>query len=423
MKKNVLIIGSGAREHALGWKLSQSPKVGKIYFAPGTAGTARIGENTGIDVLDIRTLIKFAKSHDVYLTAAGPDDALAAGVVDAFNKEGLKIFGPTKAAAQIESSKVFAKQLMKDEGIPTAKFQKFTDPAKALAYINKTGLPIVIKASGLALGKGVVIAKTLDEAEKSIDEMMVKKIFGDSGSEVIIEEFLEGKEVSIHAFCDGKTVSLFPVGRDHKAIFEGNKGPNTGGMGTLAPVPGFDEQFIEEINNTIVLPVIKGLKKKGISFTGCLYPGLILTKQGPKVLEFNSRFGDPEMESYMRILDTDIFDILEACADGTLSKLKIKWKKQTACCIVLASACYPARSSKGDIIKGLEKFDSKNDIVVFHFATKVENGNIVTNGGRVLGVTATGKNLDDALSKAYSVIGENGIYFKGMQYRKDIGKN
>lgn len=422
MKKNILIIGSGGREHALGWKLKQSPKAGKIYFTPGTAGTAQIGENTGISALDIDSLIKFAKTHDIYLTVAGPDDALAAGIVDAFKKEKLKIFGPTRDAAQIESSKAFSKQLMKDEDIPTAAFKKFSDPAEAKKYIAKQKFPIVIKASGLALGKGVIIANELAEAERTIDEIMVKRVFGKAGDELIIEEFLEGKEVSVHAFCDGKTVSLFPVSRDHKAIFDGNRGPNTGGMGTLAPVPGFGKVFLKEIERLVVLPTLNGMKKKGIEFRGCLYPGLKLTEKGPKVLEFNSRFGDPEMESYIRILDTDIFDILEACADGTLSKIKIKWKKQTACCIVLASEGYPGKYNKGEVIHGLEKFDGKNDIVVFHFGTKLDKGKAVTNGGRVIGITATGNNLDEALAKAYSVIGKNGIYFKGMQYRRDIGK-
>jgi phosphoribosylamine--glycine ligase len=422
VKKSVLIIGSGGREHALGWKLQQSPQVDKIYFAPGSTGTELIGESTGINIFDHKSLIQFALEKKIYLTIAGPDDALAGGVVNAFVEKGLKIFGATKEAAQIESSKAFSKQLMREEGIQTAEFKKFTDASKAKKYVLKQGLPIVIKASGLALGKGVVIAKTIDEATSIIDDILVKKVFGSAGDEIIIEEFLEGKEISIHAFCDGKTVSLFPVSRDHKSIFENNCGPNTGGMGTIAPVPGFDKSFLEDVKRTIVLPVLKGMKKKGITFTGCLYPGLILTKHGPKVLEFNSRFGDPEMESYMRILETDIFDILEACADGTLSQLKIKWKKQTACCIVLASEGYPGTYKKGEIIYGLEKYDGKNDIVVFHFGTKIENGTIVTNGGRVLGVTATGKTLDEALDKAYSVIGKNGIYFNGMQYRRDIGR-
>ncbi len=432
VKKSVLIIGNLAREHALGWKLKQSAKVGKIYFAPGNVGTGLIGENTGIDALDIKSLVKFAKTHNIYLTVAGPDASLAAGVVDEFKKAKMKIFGPTKNAAQIESSKAFSKQLMKEENIPTAVFKKFTDPSKANKYVKTLSLPIVIKASGLASGKGVIIAKTLDVAQRLIDDILIKKIFGESGNEIIIEEFLEGHEISIHAFCDGKTVSVFPVSKDHKSIFENNLGPNTGGMGTIAPVPGLNKSFLKEVNQTIVQPALNGMKKKGITFTGCLYPGLILTKQGPKVLEFNSRFGDPEMESYMRILETDIFDILEACVNSTLSQLNIKWKKQFACCIVLASAGYPGTVKTGEIIHGLKltpplikggREGFNNDVAVFHFGTKIENGNLVTNGGRVLGITAIGNTLDQALDKAYAMIGEKGIHFSGMQYRRDIGRS
>jgi len=420
VKNNILIIGSGAREHALGWKLKQSPKVGKIYFAPGSFGTEQIGTSTNIDTFDHQALIKFAKDEKIDLTIASPDDVLASGVVNEFKKENLKIFGPTKEAAQIESSKVFAKKLMKEEKIPTAKYETFTDYKKAKQYLQNHSLPIVIKASGLALGKGVIIAKTLQEAESSLEDIMVKKIFAEAGSEVVVEEFLEGREVSIHAFSDGENISLFPSSRDHKPIFEGNKGPNTGGMGTIAPVVEITEKQMEEIKNEIVIPVIRALKKRGIPFAGCLYPGLMMTKDGPKVIEFNSRFGDPETESYMRLLDSDLFDILNACASGTLNKQKIKWSKKSACCIVLASAGYPASSHKGDVVSGLEKIKDK-DIVIFHFATKKENGKVVTNGGRVLGVTATGENLEEALNKAYSVIGKDGINFDGIQYRKDIG--
>lgn len=419
-KKRILIISSGAREHAIGWRLSQSPHVGKIYFAPGTPGTATVGENTGIGALDFDALTTFAKKKKIDLTVAAPDDILAAGVVNAFREKGLKIFGPTKEAAQIESSKAFAKQLMAEENIPTAKYQTFTDAKKAKAYVKKEGAPIVIKASGLALGKGVVIAKTLDEALDAIDDAMVKKVFGNAGNEIVIEEFLEGPEVSIHAFSDGETIALFPTSRDHKPIFDGNKGPNTGGMGTIAPLPEITKKQMDEIKKTIVLPVIKGLKKRGIPFTGLLYPGLMMTKDGPKVIEFNCRFGDPETESYMRILESDLYEVLLACAEGNLSNVQLDWGNKSACCIVLASKGYPATSHKGDVISGLEK--AKKDVVVFHFATKLIDGNIMTNGGRVLGVTATGKTIDEALQKAYDVIGENGIHFDGMQYRKDIGK-
>lgn len=420
-KQNILIIASGAREHALGWKLAQSPKVGKIYFAPGTPGTETVGVSTGIAATDFDALIAFAKKEKIDFTVAAPDDILAAGIVDEFKKHNLKIFGPSKNAAQIEASKAFAKQLMKEEGIPTATYESFTDYKKAKKYLQNHPLPIVIKASGLALGKGVIIAQTHEEAERTLEDIMVKKIFGNAGSEVVIEEFMQGEEVSIHAFSDGEHVSLFPTSRDHKPIYEGNKGPNTGGMGTIAPLPDVTTEQIENIKKKIVLPAIKGMKKRGMPFVGCLYPGLMMTKDGPKVVEFNCRFGDPEIESYMRILETDLFDILNACVDGTLDKQKIKWSNKFACTIVLASANYPAGSHKGDIIKGLENIKDK-DIVTFHFATKQENGNIVSNGGRVLGITATGKKLDDALDKAYSVIGENGIHFDGMQVRHDIGR-
>lgn len=419
-KKNVLIIASGGREHALGWKLKQSEKVGKIYFAPGNAGTAKIGINTDIAALDFASQVEFAKTHDIALTIAGPDDILAAGVVDAFQNAGLKIFGPSKAAAQIEASKAFAKDLMQTEGIPTAKYQTFTDAEKAKAYIKEQGAPIVIKASGLALGKGVVVAMTLEEAEKAIEDAMVTKVFGEAGSEVVIEEFLQGPEVSIHAFSDGENVALYPTSRDHKPIFEGNKGPNTGGMGTIAPLPEISSEQLETIKKTIVIPAIEGMKKRGIPFVGTLYPGLMMTKDGPKVIEFNCRFGDPEFESYMRLLKSDIYDILVACVDGTLADLTIEWHDQFACCIILASAGYPASSQKGIAIHGLET--AKEDAVVFHLGTKQDGENIVTNGGRVLGVTAVGNTLDEALDKAYSAIGENGIHFEGMQYRKDIGR-
>ncbi|HVF69846.1 MAG TPA: phosphoribosylamine--glycine ligase [Xanthomonadales bacterium] len=421
-KNNILIISSGAREHAVGWKLKQSPKVGKIYFSPGTVGTETVGESTGIAALDFDKLIKFAIKNKIDLTVAAPDDILAAGIVNAFQKKKLKIFGATKEAAQIESSKAFAKDLMTKENIPTAKYETFTNAQDAKKYLKKHQFPAVIKASGLALGKGVIISPNLDHALKTIDEIMVKKIFGDAGNEIVIEEFLTGKEISIHVFSDGLTFSIFPTSRDHKPIFEGNRGPNTGGMGTIAPVPKISKKDLDIIKTKIVEPALNGLKRRGTPFAGCLYPGLMMTKNGPKVIEFNSRFGDPEMESYMRLLKTDLFDILNGCAEGSLSKIKVRWSKKSACCIVLASANYPATSHKGDVIHGLEKFENNKDIVVFHFATKKENGRIVTNGGRVLGITAVGKTLNEALKKAYSAIGKNGIYFEGMQYRRDIGK-
>ncbi len=420
MKKNILIIASGGREHAVGWRLAQSANVGKIYFAPGNPGTAKIGTNTNISATDFPALIEFAKKNKIDLTVGAPDDILAAGVVNAFQKAGLKIFGASKEAAQIESSKAFAKELMKEEGIPTAKYQTFTDAKKAKAYVKKQGAPIVIKASGLALGKGVVVAHTLEEALSAIDDAMVTKVFGKAGEEIVIEEFLEGKEVSIHAFSDGEHVALFPTSRDHKPIFNDNKGPNTGGMGTIAPLTDVTSKQLEEIKEKIVLPVIAGLKKRNMPFVGCLYPGLMMTKDGPKVIEFNCRFGDPETESYMRLLESDLYEIINACVDGRLDQVKITWSKQAACCIILASDGYPASSHKGDIISGLNK--TVKDVVVFHLGTKEADGNVVTNGGRVVGITATGKTLADALKLAYKQIGPKGIHFDGMQYRTDIGK-
>ncbi len=421
VKKNtILIIASGGREHAVGWKLKQSKHVNKIYFAPGNPGTAHIGENTNIPALDFENLIAFAKEKKIDLTVAGPDDILAAGIVNVFQKAGLKIFGPTKEAAQIESSKAFAKQLMKEENIPTAKYKTFTDAKKARAYIKKQTPPIVVKASGLSLGKGVIIAQTIEEAERTIDDIMIKKIFGIAGDKVVIEEFLQGKEVSIHAFSDGEYVELFPTSRDHKPIFDGNKGPNTGGMGTIAPLTDVSKEELEIIKKTIVLPAIRGLKKRGLPFVGCLYPGLMMTKDGPKVIEFNCRFGDPEMESYMRLLDSDLFEVFNSCVDGTLNSTTTKWSNKSACCIILASANYPASSHKGDVIYGLETVDE--NIIVFHLGTKQDGQNIVTNGGRVLGITTTGKNFDEALKLAYQQIDRKRIHFDGMQYRKDIGK-
>lgn len=421
-KKTILVIGSGGREHALGWKLAQSPKVGKLFFAPGNAGTALIGDNVNISASDIDSLLQFALEKKIDLTVVGPDDTLALGVVDRFKKNGLHIFGPTKDAAQLEWSKAFAKKFMQDEKIPTASYKTFRSYSDAKMYLQKHVLPVVIKASGLALGKGVIIAQTKEEAEEAVKNIMVKKIFGDAGNEVVIEEFLTGKEVSIHAFCDGKTAVFFPTAMDHKSIFENNKGPNTGGMGTIAPIPFVSKREMENINKTIVMPVINGMRKRGIPFSGCLYPGLMITKEGPKVLEFNVRFGDPETQSYMRLLKTDLYDIFMACSQGKLKNMQIQWEKKSACCIVVASASYPGSYIKGKPIFGLDTIENKQNIVIFHAGTKKYEGNFVTNGGRVLGVSATGNSLRQALKNAYGRIGKKGIHFAGMQFRKDIGK-
>lgn len=420
MKKNVLVIGSGGREHAITWKLKQSSKISKLFVTPDNSGTALIAQNAPINITDHKQIIDFVKENKIDLVAVMPDDPLAAGLVNDLQKAGIKAFGPTKEASQIEWSKAYAKKFMREENIPTASYKKFNDYKKAVDYLKKQKLPIVIKASGLALGKGVVIAKTFNEAKKALEEIMVKKIFGKAGTDVIIEEFLEGQEISIHVFCDGKQAVIFPSSKDHKTIFENNRGPNTGGMGTIAPVPWVSKKLIDEIKKTIIEPTIKGLNKRGRKFVGCLYPGLMITKTGPKVLEFNARFGDPETEVYMRLLKTDLFDIFMACVDGKLSKLNIKWSKKSASCVIIASKGYPASSQKGIPIKGIEKAEKEKDIVVFHAGAKSEGKKLVTNGGRVLGVTSVGNTLEESLNKTYNAIRK--IKFDGMQYRKDIGK-
>ncbi|RJQ28347.1 phosphoribosylamine--glycine ligase [Candidatus Parcubacteria bacterium] len=419
MKKNVLVIGGGGREHALAWKLSQSPRVEKIYVAPGNGGIGRITENIPISATEIEKLAAFASKNAVDVTVVGPDDPLALGIVDAFRARGLRIFGPTKAAAEIEASKTFAKAFMKESGIPTARFEIFSDYEKAKVHLVQCDLPIVVKASGLALGKGVAVCKTTAEAERFLENTMVKKVFGDAGKEVVIEEYLEGQEISIHAFSDGEAYSLFPTAQDHKPIGDGDAGPNTGGMGTIAPVPWVAKESMEKIENSIVKSALKGLAERERTFTGCLYPGLKMTPQGPKVLEFNARFGDPETQSYMRLLKTDLLDVVEACIDGTLSGLKVEWDPGYAACIVLASGGYPGKYKKGKIITGVDEAEKVSGVVVFHAGTKEENGKLHTSGGRVLGVTAYAEDLKEALRRAYE--GVSKIHFDGMQYRKDIG--
>lgn len=420
-KQKILIIGAGGREHAIGWKVAQSPRAGQIYFAPGNAGTASIGINVAISATDIRGLLDFAKKESIDVTLAIPDDPLALGIVDLFRANGLRIFGPTKAAAQLESSKAFSKKFMQAHNLPTAKFATFTNYDEAKEYLNKQSLPIVVKASGLALGKGVIIAQTLDEANEALENMMVKKVFGEAGSEVVIEEFMIGPEVSTHAFSDGVTYKAFPTAQDHKKIGEGDEGLNTGGMGTIAPVPFVDEALFAMIKNTIMLPTLVGMEHDGNNYEGVLYPGLMLTSDGPKILEYNARFGDPETQSYMRLLDTDLLDIVDAVIDHKLVELEINWKEGFACTIVLASGGYPENYEKGKLITGIDEAEMDNDIIVFHAGTKLnDKGELVTNGGRVLGVSATGATLEEALAKAYKACTK--INFEGMYYRHDIGK-
>ena len=435
-KQSILIIGSGGREHAIGWKIAQSPMCGKLFFAPGNGGTQHLGTNIDIKATDIDKLIEFVKKEKIDLTLAIPDDPLALGIVNEFKKEGLRIFGPTKEAAQLESSKAFSKLFMKRHNLPTARFEVFSDFLKAKEYLNKQNLPIVIKASGLALGKGVVIAQTKEEAIEALENILVKKVFGNAGNEVVIEEFLTGPEISIHALFDGVSYKIFPTSQDHKRVGEGDMGPNTGGMGTIARVPFVSKELIEKIEKEIVAPTLDAMKSDGIPYEGVLYPGLILTKDGPKILEYNARFGDPETQVYMRLLETDLLEMINACVDKKLADVDIRWSDLSACNIVLASGGYPGNYEKGKIIKGIKEAEQNKNIIIFQAGTKYSThstgstsslqagsgqvSNLVTNGGRVLGVSATGENLKEALDTAYQAIEK--ISFEGMQYRRDIGK-
>lgn len=416
MSRKVLIIGSGGREYALAWKLAQSSRVGKLYVAPpGNGGTNQIAESVLINSSDISGLARYAEKNTIDLTVVGPDDPLALGVVNAFQAKGLRIFGPTQSAAEIEWSKVFAKELMREISIPTASFSVFKKYDEAFTYIYEHGAPIVVKASGLALGKGAYVCKTVEEAESALAEIMINRVHKDAGSEVVIEEFLNGREISVHAFCDGKNYVLLPSSQDHKSVEEGNQGKNTGGMGIVAPVPWVTAEILRETNETIIRPILKALAERGRSFAGLLYPGLKITDNGLKVLEFNARFGDPETQSYMRLLKTDLFDILEACVNGTLSKLKIEWHSGFAVSVVIASGGYPDAYKKGIPIYGIAEAERVPGVVLFHAGTSFTD-KLRTSGGRVLGITAVGDTLRSALDRAYEAA--RLIKFKNMYYRE-----
>lgn len=412
----ILIVGRGGREHALAWKITQSKKVSKLFITPGNAGTALLGENLELTTSD--EILEWLKKNPVDIVIIGPDDYLADGLTDKIQSLNIFVFGPTKTAAEIEWSKSFAKKLMLEEGIPTAKSESFIEYIKAKEYIAKQQFPLVIKADGLALGKGVIIAKNEDEAVTALTQIMENKAFGNAGKVVVIEEFLDGREISIHAFCDGENIALFPSSQDHKRIYEDDEGLNTGGMGTIASVPWVTDGLMQEIKEKIVLPCVNGLKKRGRPFVGVLYPGIMVTSDGPKVIEFNARFGDPETQSYMRLLDTDLVEIILACVNQTLDKLKIQWAQKSACCVIAASGGYPGQYEKGKLIHGLGSV-KENGVVVFHSGTKQTSSGATTNGGRVLGVTAIGENLADSLEIAYRTL--RSISFDGMQFRKDIG--
>lgn len=413
----VCVIGNGGREHALVWRLSISPSVTKVYAIPGSAAMSDCAELVGIDWQQSDHLINFLKDNQVDLVVVGPEAPLVAGLADELNKAGIPVFGPSKAAAQLEGSKVFAKDLMKKYNIPTAAYGVFHNVEEAKAFIATTGAPIVVKADGLAAGKGVVVAMTIDEANAAVEDMLSGNRFGEAGSTVVIEEFMEGEEASLLAFVDGKTVVPMIASQDHKRIFDGDKGPNTGGMGTYAPTPVLTDALRDEAMKTILEPMVEAMQKEGMPYVGCLYAGLMITPQGPKVVEFNARFGDPETQVVLPLLDSDLGQIMMACATGTLTADMVKWKDSSAACVILASKGYPETSSKGDVIHGdIKQHDTT---IVFHSGTKLVGEEYVTNGGRVLGVVGLGKDLRTALDRAYGRIEH--INFEGMQYRTDIG--
>lgn len=413
----ILVIGSGGREHTLVWKLASSPRVEKIYCAPGNPGIGQIAECVNIDIGDNAALARFAQEQRIDLTVVGPEMPLTNGIVNEFNAHNLRIFGPDRQAARIEGSKSFAKELMKKYHIPTAGFQVFTDAEEAKKYIGQHGAPVVIKADGLAAGKGVVVAMTMSEALSAVDQMMCDHAFGTAGSQVVIEDFLTGEEASLLAFTDGTTIMPMVAAQDHKRIFNGDKGPNTGGMGAYAPAPVVTAAVREQVVRDILQPTIDAMRQEGCPYRGCLYAGLIITAEGPKVIEFNARFGDPETQVVLPLLASDLTLIMEACIDGQLANADIKWRQETAVCVVLASQDYPASSHKGDVIVGITDAE-KQQAYVFHAGTARKDGQIVTNGGRVLGVTAAAADIHGAVEKAYNAVKK--IKFDGMQYRTDI---
>ena len=413
----VLVVGSGGREHAICWKLAQSPKVTGLYCAPGNAGIAQAAKCVDVKATDVDGMVKWARDNAMDFVVVAPDDPLALGMVDALEAAGIPAFGPSKNAAVIEASKAFSKELMKKYRIPTARYETFTELDKALAYIEAQGAPIVVKADGLALGKGVVVAATVDEAKTAAREMMEDKKFGESGSTVVIEECMTGPEVTVLAFADGEHVRPMPASQDHKRAYDGNRGPNTGGMGAISPPPQYTPDAAKRCMDEIFLPTIQALKAEGRPFQGVIYFGLMLTPDGPKVVEYNARFGDPECQAVLSLLDSDLLEIMLACRNGTLDQLNLKWKEQAACCLVLASGGYPLDYKKGYPISGLD--EAGKSAVVFHAGTAEKDGQIVTNGGRVLGVTALGDTLDQAIDNAYAAA--RPISFQGMHFRRDIG--
>lgn len=416
----VLIVGSGGREHTLAWKISQSPKVDKVYCAPGNAGMADIGQCVNIDVMDFDGLVSFAEKEGIDLTVVGPDDALAGGIVDAFTSRGLRIFGPDKKAAMIESSKVFSKNLMKKYNIPTARYKVCNTRMEAEEYLEDCKFPIVVKADGLALGKGVLICNDNEEARLAVKEIMEDKKFGSAGNKIVIEEFISGPEVSILAFCDGTTIKPMTSAQDYKRAKDNDEGLNTGGMGTFSPSPFYTDDVKDFCEKNVFQPTIDAMKAEGRDFLGILFVGLMLTSDGPKVLEYNARFGDPETQVVLPRLKNDIVEVMEACIDGRLNEIDLDFSDESAVCVVLASDGYPEDFEKGFPIRGLDKFEGSREYYAFHAGTKLDDKKVLTNGGRVLGITALGKDLENARAKAYKAT--EWIDFDNKYMRRDIAK-
>jgi len=417
----ILVVGGGGREHALVWKIAQSPKVKKIYAAPGNPGISILAECVESFPLDqLSLLADFAKEKEIDLTVVGPEAPLIAGLADELEEKGLKVFGPNKLAAILEGSKSFAKQLMKQYGIPTPSFRIFSSFEEASTYVKKKGTPLVVKADGLAGGKGAIVAREEDEALEALDLILVKRAFGEAGRQVVIEDFCEGEEVSILAFTDGEEVLPLIPCQDHKRVYDGDKGPNTGGMGAYAPVPFVTDRMIAEIERLILRPIVRAMKSESRPYRGLLYAGLMITNEGPKVLEFNCRFGDPETQAILPLLESDLVEVMEACCDGHLEGIELKWRNGAVVCVVLASGGYPGKYEIGLEVTGLKQASSLKDVIIFHAGTSWKEGKLVTAGGRVLGITGWGKDLPKAIAQTYEAI--NLVNFPGKHFRKDIGK-
>lgn len=417
---NVLVIGSGGREHALTWKIAQSPLVETIYCAPGNPGMSNHATCVGIGVNDFEDLVDLAKDKNIDLVVVGPEDPLAGGIADRFRHARIKVFGPSGAAAQLEASKVFAKRIMADYNIPTAEYAEFDSADAAIAYVKEKGAPIVIKADGLAAGKGVTVAHDLDAAISAIEEAMVGKRFGEAGARVLVEECLFGEEASILAFCDGKNVLPMATSQDHKPVFDGDAGPNTGGMGAYSPAPVVDGALFDEIAATILMPCVDGMASEGTPYTGVLYAGLMITDSGPKVIEFNCRYGDPETQVVLPRMRTDIVPVFEACCDGTLDQVTLEWHDGACVSVVMASGGYPGSYEKGKAITGIDTAEAEDGVTVFHAGTKMDGETLVTNGGRVLNVTAQGPDIAQTIAKAYDAVDK--VSFDEAHFRNDIGK-